>query len=69
MPHSRPMPTIGARCHELRVRDDRHDWRVVYRVDHDAIVFLDVFTKATRQTPERVIQDCQRRLKIYDQLR
>jgi len=22
MPHSRPMPTIGARCHELRIVDE-----------------------------------------------
>jgi hypothetical protein len=22
MPHARPMPTIGARCYELRVRDE-----------------------------------------------
>jgi len=69
MPHSRPMPTVGPRCHELRVRDARHDWRVIYRVDSDAIVILDVFSKTTRQTPERVIRDCQRRLSMYDELR
>ena len=68
MPHSRPMPTVGPRCHELRVRDARHDWRLIYRVDPDAIVILDVFPKSTRQTPERVIRDCQRRLKMYDAL-
>ena len=68
MPHSRPMPAVGARCHELRVRDARHAWRVIYRVDPDAIVILDVFSKTTRQTPERVIWDCQRRLKMYDAL-
>jgi phage-related protein len=28
MPYSRPMPGIGPRCHELRVRDDSHNWRV-----------------------------------------
>ncbi|MGH9786686.1 MAG: type II toxin-antitoxin system RelE/ParE family toxin [Terriglobia bacterium] len=69
MPHARAMPTIGARCHELRVRDARHQWRVVYRVDPDAIVILEVFPKTTRQTPERVIRDCQRRLNLYDALR
>ena len=69
MPHSRPMPTVGPRCHELRVRDARHDWRVIYRVDSDAIVILNVFSKTTRQTPERVIRDCQRRLRMYDDLR
>ena len=68
MPHSRPMPIIGLRCHELRVRDARHDWRIVCRVDPDAIVILDVFAKTTRRTPDRVIEDCRRRLKIYDGL-
>ena len=66
MPHSRPMPTIGVRCHELRVRDGRHSWRIVYRVDPDAIVILEVFAKSSRQTTDRVIQDCRRRLRMYD---
>ena len=38
MPHSRPMPTIAPRCHELRIKDARSDWRIVYRVDSDAVV-------------------------------
>lgn len=29
MPHSRPMPSIGPRCHELRVRDAGHLWRIL----------------------------------------
>jgi hypothetical protein len=35
MPISRPMPVIGPRCHELRIRDpERHViWRLVYRID------------------------------------
>ena len=66
MPHSRPMPTIGARCHELRVVDAGKTWRIVYRVDVDAVVILDVFRKTTQQTPTRVIQDCRRRLSLYD---
>src|SRR2546422_2364688 len=31
LPHSRPMPSIGRRCHELRVPDKGQDWRTVYR--------------------------------------
>ena len=27
MPHSRPMPSIGKRCHELRISDDKARWR------------------------------------------
>lgn len=36
MPHSRPMLAIGPRCHELRVRDAGHRWRIFHRVDRDA---------------------------------
>ena len=46
MPHSRPMPSIGPRCHELRVRDVDQNWRIVYRLDTDAIVIVTVFAKA-----------------------
>ena len=66
LPHSRPMPWIGNRCHELRVREAEHDWRLVYRVDPDAIVIADVFDKKTRQTPPYVIAHCRRRLHAYD---
>jgi phage-related protein len=66
LPHSRPMPTIGPRCHELRVVDADRTWRLVYRIDADAIVIADVFQKTTRQTPARVIEDCNRRLRLYD---
>jgi phage-related protein len=68
MPHSRPMPSIGPRCHELRVVDEAKTWRIVYRIDPDAIVIGDVFRKTTQQTPPRVIADCKRRLRLYDQL-
>jgi len=65
MPHSRPMPSIGTRCHELRVNDQNKAWRLVYRIDTDAIVILEVFEKKTNQTPRQVIEACQRRLKLY----
>ena len=66
MPQSRTMTTIGARCHELRIRDQDSTWRIVYRVDTDAIVILDVFKKKTGQTPQRVIAACRRRMQRYD---
>jgi phage-related protein len=67
MPLSRTMPAIGARCHELRVVDRDHNWRVIYRADSDAIVILEVFTKKTRETPRDVIERCQKRIKLYEQ--
>jgi phage-related protein len=68
MPESRPMPSIGPRCHELRVRDPgkRLTWRIVYRIDADAIVIGDVFAKKTRATPPEVIDACRRRFRLYD---
>ena len=66
MPHSRPMPSVGARCHELRVPDERVTWRIIYRVDVDAIVIADVFAKKTAHTPQTVREACRKRLKEYD---
>jgi phage-related protein len=66
LPHSRPMPSIGARCHELRVTDRGKIWRIVHRIDDDAIVILEIFQKQTQRTPRYVIAVCKQRLKEYD---
>ena len=66
MPRSRPMPAIGQRCHELRIKDIDSDWRIVYRADTDAIVVADVFAKTTRRTPVRVVENSRHRLRQYD---
>lgn len=66
MPHSRPMPTIGRRCHELRIADETDTWRIVYRIDKDAIVIADVFSRKTGKTPKSVIATCKARLREYD---
>ena len=68
LPHSRPMPSIGARCHELRITDTTGTWRIIYRIDSDAIVIAEVFEKKTSRTPRRVIERCQQRLHRYDAL-
>jgi phage-related protein len=60
------MPAIGARCHELRVVDEGITWRIVYRVDPDAIVIAEVFAKKTAKTSAAVLDACRRRLKEYD---
>ena len=66
LPESRPMPSIGRRCHELRIGDADHDWRVIYRIDSDAIIILEVFPKAGPKTPRNVIARCRRRLRDYE---
>ncbi len=67
LPHSRPMPVIGVRCHELRITDEDSTFRIIYRVDADAVVILDVCKKKTQQTPQSLIETCRRRLREYDQ--
>ena len=66
MPHSRPMPSIGSRCHELRITDERTTWRIIHRIDSDAIVILEVFSKKSRITPKAVIDVCKQRLRDYE---
>jgi phage-related protein len=65
LPHSRPMPSIGSRVHELRIVDEDLTWRIVYRLDSDAVVILEVFEKKTTRTPKAVIDTCKERLKSY----
>jgi phage-related protein len=66
MPHSRPMPSIGRRCQELRINDENRTWRIVYRIDDDAIVILAVFDKKTNATLRHVIDTCKERIRRYD---
>ena len=68
LPHSRPMPTIGKRCHELRINDEDTTWRIMYRIDPDAIIIGEVFSKKTKTTPKSVIDLCKQRYKDYDHL-
>ena len=66
LPQSRPMPSVGRRCHELRINDEKCTWRIMYRIDDDAIVILEVFDKKTQTTPKHVIDTCKDRIKRYD---
>jgi len=66
LPHSRPLPSIGSNCHELRINDASGTWRVVYKVAADAIVILEVFSKKTQSIPQEVVEVCRRRLRQYE---
>ena len=65
LPHSRPMPSVARGCHELRIVDQKATWRIMYFIDTDAVVILDVFAKKTRATPKSVIERCTQRLRHY----
>lgn len=60
------MPAVGVRCHVLRVRDRDSNWRILYRIDPDAIVILAVFPKRTTTTPDVVVKAARARLRRYD---
>ncbi len=68
MPQSRPLPTLGRRCHELRVNDKNQIWRIIYRIDEDAIVILEVFSKKSKTIPKAILDTCKARLRQYDEL-
>ena len=70
MPDSRPMPSIGPRCHELRIADRQagKSWRIIYRVDLDAVIVVDAFAKKTRGTPVAAIRRASHRLQHYDHI-
>jgi phage-related protein len=67
LPHSRPLPGIGSRCHELRINDPGLTWRIMYHLEPDAVVILDVFSKKTKATPKGILDTCRKRLAAYQQ--
>ena len=66
MPHSRPMPSIGKRSHELRITDNKISWRIICRIDAAAVLIAEVFSKKAGRTPKSVIETCRTRLREYD---
>ena len=60
------MPRIGPSCHELRIPDGGVTWRIIYRIDNDAIVIAEVFPKKQQTTPAHVIRVSKDRLRRYD---
>lgn len=66
LPQSRPMPSIGTNCHELRINDGNLTWRIIYKIYTDAILILEVFRKKTNTTPKSIIDICKQRIKHYN---
>lgn len=68
LPHSRPMPSIGSGCHELRIDDEDRSWRIVYAIREKTILILEVFPKTTKETPVHIIVACRRRMRRYHEI-
>jgi phage-related protein len=66
LPHSRPMTSICGKCHELRINDKDKTWRIIYRLDDDAVVILEVIEKKSQATPKHIIDVCKKRIVAYD---
>lgn len=67
-PMSRSLPSVGHRCHELRLTINKVEWRLIYRTDNDAIIFATVFKKKQNKIPKRFIELSKKRLREYDRL-
>jgi phage-related protein len=59
------MPNIGPACHEPRIKDADHEWRIFYAITDDVILMLGIHDKKTPQTPKSVIDLCKARLTRY----
>ena len=68
MPHARPLPSVGPRCHELRIRDGAHNWRIVYRIDDEFIVIGAVFAKSGKARQQREFENANRRFASHDRV-
>jgi len=66
MPQAEHLPIVGRRCGALRVPDAGHNWRIMYRVDPDAVLVVEVYSKKTRKIPDEVLERCKQRLRQYD---
>jgi phage-related protein len=68
LPHVRPMTVLGALCAELPIPDETVTWRILYRLDPDAVVIVAVFAKKTHTTPATILATATARLRHYDQI-
>lgn len=68
MPYSRPLPTVGPRCHELRVKDESHEWRIVYRIDPTVIIVANIFAKKGKAMQQREFAKAMKALALFDNL-
>ena len=66
LPQSRPMPSIGTQCYELRINHKNLTWRIIYRIFADAILILEIFEKKTNKTPKSIIDICKQRIRRYE---
>ena len=62
LPQSRPLPIIGKSCHELRIVDRDKNWRIIYSIEVDAVVILEVFAKKQTRPPRDLLKSLKKDL-------
>ena len=67
MPHSRPIPDIGPRCHELRVNDEGKRGGLSTGLTWTRFLYRMCSEEDTGDSG-RIIEDCRRRLRLYDEI-
>jgi phage-related protein len=66
MPLSRPMPSVWAGCHELRISERQGTYRIFYVVIVKGTIFIPhCFHKKAQKTPASEIALAQRRIKEF----
>jgi phage-related protein len=64
LPLSRPMKSVGKRCHELRFKDKTGIYRVIYVfIKGGDIWLIHAFKKKTQKTPKKNLETAKKRLK------
>ena len=67
MPQSKKISDLCSRCYMLRIKDKDTWYRIIYRIDPDAIVLLHVFEKKSNKISKSVLETCKQRIKQYDE--
>lgn len=61
-----PCLALGRDVMNCVIKDETATWRIIYRIDNDAIVIVEVFDKDDNKTPKSIIDNSKKRLIAYD---
>lgn len=65
-PQSKPMKSIHKNAHELRIKDSRGIYRIIYVLNIGEIIFIPhAFTKKTQKTSKRDIEISIKRIREF----
>jgi phage-related protein len=65
-PDAKKLADLCPKCYELRIKDRDKWYRIMVRIDSDAIVILGWFEKKSNRIPKKVLEACGKRMRDYD---